>query len=172
MHRCSAGRADIQAQRSSMIRALTSLPLVNTSPVDGGPPGPSIVTAGRWKGCARRPSRCWAQRVRLCSRESSAAARTGAGSGGHLDVCRGNSACYPYGLLGSYAKADVGQASAAPCPAVHCADLEGLPEQLRKQSPTAHLPKASWATADSSTEKRSAMTCPCSGINITRFTGK
>ena len=85
-------------------------------PLTGAPCRPSIVTAGRWKGCPGRPSRCWARHVKasLLQRVVSGCPNW-RGSGGHLEVCRGTSACYPYGLLGSYAKADVGQASAAPC---------------------------------------------------------
>ena len=33
-------------------------------PLTGPPCRPSIVTAGRWKGCPGRPSRCWARHVK------------------------------------------------------------------------------------------------------------
>ena len=56
--------------------------------------------------------------IRLCSRESSAAAGTGAGSRAYLDVCRRDPTCYLDGLLDQYAEADVGQALAAPAAAL------------------------------------------------------
>ena len=81
----------------------TALPLTGTTcgfyrdrwPVEGLP-----LTAKQMLGAARQF---------VCSRESSAAAGTGAGSRGPLDVCRRTQPAISTGF-GSYAEADVGQA--------------------------------------------------------------
>jgi hypothetical protein len=52
--------------------------------------------------------------MRLCPRKAAAAARTGTGGRGHLEVGRGHPAGAAPGLRGSGTEADVRQAPAAP----------------------------------------------------------
>ena len=140
------------APRSSMIRALMSPSLLNTAlPLTQPPPGVFYRSLAGGRATLNGQADVGGRTsIRLCSRESSAAAGTGAGSRGLLMYVAAPN------LLSRRASdrmpADVGQAPAAPSRGALCR-LGGLRNSAKSSPPPCTYRRESLAIADSRREK-------------------